>query len=305
MLAVAPEEMDLDRFERLVDEARQATAAGEPAAAAGALRRALALWRGPPLSDVAFVPFAPAAALRLEEQRLEALEARVEADLSFGRAPELVGELSVLVREHPYRERLRAGLMLALYRSGRQAEALEAYREARSVLVDELGIDPSPALTELERAILRHDPAVALPASPPSPRSPAAHEAFLELQDATGSPQVAHLPASAAAFVIGRSPDSDLVLDWDERVSRVHARLQPTSEGWTIVDDGPSRNGTFVNGERITGRRRLDDHDVVHVGRTALVYRAISRGATATITASSLGPEAAREPGAHEGPSGP
>lgn len=168
-LEVAPEEADLDRFELLVEAAREAGAIGRPAAAAAALRRALALWRGPPLSDVALVPFAQEAARRLEEQRLEALEARVEADLALGRAPELVGELSALVREHPYRERLRAGLMLALYRSGRQVEALEAYRAARRALVDELGIDPSPALTRIERAILSHDPAVALPTAAPAP----------------------------------------------------------------------------------------------------------------------------------------
>jgi DNA-binding SARP family transcriptional activator len=170
LLEVAPEEADLDRFELLVDEARQAGANGEPAVAAAALRRALALWRGPPLSDVALVPFAQEAARGLEEQRLEALEARVEADLALGRAPELVGELSALVREHPYRERLRASLMLALYRSGRQVEALEAYRAARRALVDGLGIDPSPALTRIERAILSHDPAVALPTAAPAPR---------------------------------------------------------------------------------------------------------------------------------------
>ncbi len=239
VLETAPEETDLDRFEHLVDEARQAGASGEPAAAAAALRRALALWRGPPLSDVALAPFAQEAARRLEEQRLEALEARVEADLALGRAPELVGELSALVREHPYRERLRAALMLALYRSGRQAEALEAYRAARRALVDELGIDPSPALAQLERAILSHDPAVALPSAAPAPHLEKEAGAFLELEDPTGSVQIADLPSDGTAFVIGRSPDVNLVLDWDERVSRVHARLEREGEGWTIVDDAP------------------------------------------------------------------
>jgi len=273
LLEVAPEEADLDRFEQLVDDARRSGANGEPAAAAAALRGALALWRGPPLSDVALAPFAQEAARRLEEQRLAALEARVEADLALGRAPELVGELSALVREHPYRERLRAALMLALYRSGRQAEALEAYRAARRALVEELGIDPSPALAQLERAILSHDPAVAVPTAAPAPRLEKDAEAFLEFDDPTGAPQVAHLPVDRAPFVIGRSPEVDLVLDWDERVSRVHARLEPAGEDWMVVDDGPSRNGTFVNGERVAESHRLRDRDVVHVGQTALVFR--------------------------------
>jgi pSer/pThr/pTyr-binding forkhead associated (FHA) protein len=292
LLEVAPEEADLDRFELLVEEARRAGANGEHAAAAAALRQALALWRGPPLSDVALAPFAQEAARGLEEQRLEALEARVEADLALGRAPELVGELSALVREHPYRERLRAALMLALYRSGRQAEALEAYRAARRALVDELGIDPSPALTRLERAILSHDPAVALPMAAAAPRLEEETGAFLELEDATGSPQVVRLPSDRTALVIGRSPEADLVLDWDERVSRVHARLEPAGEDWMIVDDGPSRNGTFVNGERVVDARRLRDRDLLHVGRTALVFRSSrSPGAGSTIGVSHAGVE--------------
>ncbi len=285
LLELAPDEADLDRFERLVEEAREAA---EPAAAASALRRALALWRGPPLSDVALAPFAQEAARRLEEQRLAALEARVEADLALGRAPELVGELSALVREHPYRERLRAGLMLALYRSGRQAEALESYRVARRALVDELGIDPSPALAQLERAILSHDPVVALPTAMPAPRLEEEATAFLELTDSEGSRRLVPLPADRSALVIGRSPQAGLVIDWDERVSRVHARLEPAGEGWMIVDDGPSRNGTFVNGERVVDRRRLQDGDLVHVGRTALFFRP-SRSPGPTVTVSHAG----------------
>ena len=173
LLELAADELDLDRFEALVEEARRASAAGDPAAASAALRLGLAIWRGPPLADLAFEPFAQAAAARLEEQRLAALESRLEADLALGRAPELIGELGALVGEHPLRERLRGCLVLALYRAGRQAEALEAYRAARRALVDDLGIEPSPDLAELERAILRHDPALALP-SPPAPPAPPA-----------------------------------------------------------------------------------------------------------------------------------
>ena len=159
MIRVGPDELDLLRFERLLAEARDAA----PAAAARLLREALALWRGPALADLGEESFARAEVLRLEAVRLEALERRVEADLALGRADELVAELESLVREHPLRERLRAALMRALYASGRQAEALDVYRETRRLLVAELGIEPGPALQELEKAILRQDPALAQP----------------------------------------------------------------------------------------------------------------------------------------------
>ena len=121
-------QLDLERFERLVEDGRRALAQARAEEAAGLLREALELWRGPPLADLAFEPFAPAEIARLDEQRLAAVEARVEADLTAGRAAELVPELQRLIGEHPLRERLHGQLMLALYRSGRQADALEAYR---------------------------------------------------------------------------------------------------------------------------------------------------------------------------------
>jgi DNA-binding SARP family transcriptional activator len=152
------DELDLDRFSRLVAEADGA----EPSQAAAKLREALGLWRGPPLDDLAFEPFARSAIGRMEELRLLALERRIDADLALGRDAELVGELETLVAEDPLRERLRAQLMLALYRSGRQADALGAYRDARRTLVEQLGIEPSPALRELERAILQQHPALRL-----------------------------------------------------------------------------------------------------------------------------------------------
>lgn len=146
------ERLDLKRVEELLAEARKADAEQ----AARLFREALALWRGPALSDV---PLANDAA-RLEDLRLAALEDRIDADLALGRAAELVPELEALVREQPLRERLREQLMLALYRAGRQSDALRAYRNARSTLVEELGIDPSPRLQELEQAILRQDPSL-------------------------------------------------------------------------------------------------------------------------------------------------
>ena len=167
VLHVERDELDLERFERLAAEGRDALAAGRPARAASLLREALALWRGQLLADLADELFAHAEIARLEDRRLAALEERIDADLALGRHAGLVGELEALVAEQPLRERLRGQLMVALYRSGRQAEALEAYRAARRTLVDELGLEPSRALQELERAILNQDPALA-PAPPAS-----------------------------------------------------------------------------------------------------------------------------------------
>jgi DNA-binding SARP family transcriptional activator len=153
---------DLARFEELTERARDQ---GDPAARAELLREALALWRGDPLAEFRREPFAEGAAARLAELRLEALAQRIEAELQLGRHEALVGELSALVASEPLRERLREQLMLALYRSGRQADALHIYREGRATLVDELGIEPGPALQRLEQAILRQDAALAAPAA--------------------------------------------------------------------------------------------------------------------------------------------
>ena len=174
-LRVEPDELDLDRFRRLVDQAGSQD--GE--ARVATLTEALALWRGQPLADVADAPFAPPEAGRLEELRLAALERRIDAELAVGRHADLVGELERLVGEHPFRERLRAQLIKALYGAGRQADALDAYRAARRALVDELGVQPGPELQELERAVLRQDPSLApprraarAPTNLPAPRTP-------------------------------------------------------------------------------------------------------------------------------------
>jgi DNA-binding SARP family transcriptional activator len=162
VIRVAPDKLDLHRFERLADEGRSLLARGLAADAAKRLHEALSLWRGPALADFAYESFAQAAIARLEEIRLAAIELRIDADLALGRHDELVGELEELVSEHPLRERLRRCLMTALYRSGRQAEALDAYQDARLALVDGLGIEPGTKLRELEQAILRHDPSLDL-----------------------------------------------------------------------------------------------------------------------------------------------
>jgi predicted ATPase/DNA-binding SARP family transcriptional activator len=169
-LAVDPETIDLFRFVRLCDEGRSRLSDGDAAGAAETLRAALNLWRGAPLTDLAWEPFAHAEIARLEELRLAALEDRIDADLALARHGQLVPELERLVVEQPLRERLRAQLMLALYRAGRQADALAVYQRARKTLVDELGIEPGESLRQLERAILAQDPTLGI--LPPTTRSP-------------------------------------------------------------------------------------------------------------------------------------
>jgi DNA-binding SARP family transcriptional activator len=169
-LGLAPGELDRDRFERLLADGRAALGAGEHAEAAEQLSSALALWRGSPLSDFSYERFAQDEISRLEELHVAAVEDRIDADLALGRHVEVTPELEVLVTRHPLRERLRSQLMLALYRAGRQAEALEAYRAARRTLLAELGLEPGRALHELERAILAQDAALDGPA--PKQRSP-------------------------------------------------------------------------------------------------------------------------------------
>jgi predicted ATPase/DNA-binding SARP family transcriptional activator len=168
-LTVAPDRLDAARFDELVARGRAELAAGRPAEAAASLREALALWRGAPLADVGYEPFTQNEIRRLEELRVAAVEDRLDAELAAGAHAELVPELEALVAEHRLRERFRGQLMLALYRSGRQAEALEEYQRARRVLVDELGIDPSRELQALEKAILIQDEALAAPAAAAAP----------------------------------------------------------------------------------------------------------------------------------------
>ncbi len=170
---VAPGELDAERFEDKLTAGRGELAAGRVEPARSVLHEALALWRGPALDDLADEPFAAPEIARMEEQRLTALEARVEADLAAGLHAELIGELQRLASEHPWRERVHAQLMLALYRGGRQADALEVFARAREVLVDTLGIEPGPDLRELHRAILAHDPDLRGAARVPAPPQPA------------------------------------------------------------------------------------------------------------------------------------
>ncbi len=183
LLVLAPEQLDAAQFERLLHEGRDRLAGGDPAAAAVRLREALALWRGPPLADLALLHFLAPEARRLEELRLLALMESFDADLALGKQAPLIPEIEKLVLSEPLQERLRGQLMLALYRCGRQAEALEVFRQTSSLLREQLGLQPSRALQELERMVLQQDPSLA-PA--PAPTSPTANE--LPPQAAQGNP---------------------------------------------------------------------------------------------------------------------
>ena len=166
LFRVDPDSLDVHRFEQLAGQGHAALRGGKPKLAGWRLREALALFRGPPLADFTYESFASAEIGRLEELRLTALEDRVQADLEVGAHEGLIGELEALVAEHPLSERLRAQLMLALYRAGRQAEALELYRRTRRELVEELGVEPGPELQRLERSILNQSASLEVQTSP-------------------------------------------------------------------------------------------------------------------------------------------
>src|SRR5215208_1966734 len=227
--------VDADRFTRLADVGREALDNGDPRGARETLTAALGLWRGPPLADLAYEPFAQNEVARLEELRLVALENRGEADLVLGRHAALIPELEALVREHPTRERLREGLMLALYRSGRQVEALESYRDSQRTLDEELGLEPGPRLQRLERSILSHDPAID---APPATRPVAAvrrHRGGAAIVALGGALLLA---VAIAAVMVGTGRDRPSVLR-EDAVGLIDADSGELYEQFT-VGGGPS-----------------------------------------------------------------
>ncbi|MBI5090585.1 MAG: AAA family ATPase, partial [Actinobacteria bacterium] len=208
VLRIAPEHIDAHRFATLVGDARKHAAAGNPVAALEAFDEALTLWRGPALSGVGGDDSSRSAVVRLEEERLAALEDRFETLLALGRHLETVPALQSAVDDQPLRERLWALLALALYRSGRQADALRALSAARERLLDELGLDPGPALRELEGRILAHDPSLVATQVPAPPRAPT----VIEQQPA------------AAVELVGRGRE------WQTLVSALDAAAGGTSQ---------------------------------------------------------------------------
>jgi YVTN family beta-propeller protein len=264
VLEVADGELDLDRFERLVREGGGALASDRPADAAALLREALGLWRGPPLADVAYEPFAQAEVAWLEERHSAAYEQRIDADLALGRHAELVAELDGLVAEHPLRERLRAQLMVALYRCGRQADALAAYGDARRALLDELGVEPGPGLRELQAAILRQDPELA-PAPTAWPRPLGASPRRRALLAAGGALLVA-AAVGAAVFAGGHQhdlralPRTDAVVAIDPASIRVTGAVRVGPSPSHLAGDGRTLWVTNANGHSVS---RVDAADGV------------------------------------------
>lgn len=221
-IVVGPEALDLLRFERLVDDGRRMLDSGDTPAAADVLGEALGLWRGRPLADLEAEAFAEQPIRDLDELWLDAVELRIDADLANGRHADLTRELAALTRRHPVRERLRAQLMLALYRSGRQAEALEAFADLRRTLVEERGLEPGPDVRALQEAILRQDAGLELRSRGRSPTRPGPHRRWIAgaVAAAVAAAAVAaiawpragdHRPPASSGFVAVVSPDTGAV----------------------------------------------------------------------------------------------
>ena len=257
VLEAEADRVDAELFATLSSDGRAALEAGNPRAAAERLRQALGLWRGPPLADFAYEQFAQSAIARLEETRLEALEDRIDADLVAGEQG-LVGELEGLVAEHPLRERLQGQLMLALYRSGRQADALERYRCARESMVDQLGLEPSPRLQELERAILAQDPALEAP-----PRMSSFQPAAAARRTRRGGWLIAAVAAVLLAVLIAAAVQLSGSGSGSARVpANSVAVINPRSD--TVVSWAPvgSRPGPIAFGSGSLWVANLDDQTV-------------------------------------------
>ena len=286
-------EVDLDRFdaacfERLAGDGRSRLREGRPEQARESLTQALDLWRGPALADFRDESFAAAEAARLEELRAVALEHRIEADMARGEHRAVTAELQRLVAQEPLREQLWSHLILALYRSGRQGDALAAYRDCRRTLDEELGIEPSPALRQLEHDVLAQAPS--LDGDPSGAHRTAsaatrpAATASLVFRDGAGRLHVYPLDVTDRPITVGRDSKADIPLTLDGRVSRWHAELSYRGEHWSVADEGVSSNGSFVNGDQVTGPHPLADGDELRFGETVMTFRAPHQsGATKTI----------------------
>jgi DNA-binding SARP family transcriptional activator/streptogramin lyase len=277
-LHVEEGEVDADRFERMLADGRAALAADDPAGAQRTLLAALGLWRGSPLADFRYEPFAQAEIARLEELRIAADAELAEAELALGRHEQLIPQLQSLVARHPLQERLRGQLMLALYHSGRQSEALQCYREGRQTLVDELGIEPGPPLKELQQAILRQE--VSVPAR--SGNGPAVaitrpRRARVGTRMALALAIALAAAVAAAAFVALRDTKSDRAAEAPLIAGRSVLAIDPTNGAVVVnVRVGGLPGAAAAGIDRVwvgTGTRLLvaiDTHSHRIVGRFGL-----------------------------------
>lgn len=296
VLRTRPEEVDADRFAGALDRGRRQLERGDTAGARQTLEDALREWRGKPRVQFQYAGPWDRALAELEELHLIARELRAEAALACGDHALLVPELERLAAEHPRHERAHAMLMQALYKSGRHADALAAYRRLAAAL-DDLGLRPGPDLRRLEQQVLQHDPVLDIAQSTavgPAPSRPTGlgqlHSAsrqelaerlraeragvpFLIYRDAYDAQRIVELPSAGDRLTCGRRPENDIALDFDREVSRLHAELVRDGATWVIVDEGTSTNGTFLNGERVDGRATLTDGALITLGTTTLLYR--------------------------------
>src|SRR2546421_1909665 len=259
-LEVDAEQLDAAGLQQLLATARERAAAGELETAVELLRKALDLWRGPTLAGLLLESHGRDEIAQLDELRLTAVMDRIDCDLALGRHEQVLGELQVLVGEHRLRERLRAQQMLALYRAGRQAEALEAYQQAREVLVEELGIEPSPALQRLQKGILAQDPALELPAGI------AAQNAFARpAPDAHTSTRLVlaedhYLLREGMRRLLETNPDLEVAAvceDLDSLLTAVEAERPDV-----VVTDIRMPPGNLDEGIRASDRLRVEHPDV-------------------------------------------
>jgi DNA-binding SARP family transcriptional activator len=265
--------LDYGRFARGVATGNELLRAQKYAEASAALGAALAEWTGSALADLQGLRFANDFAAAVEEERLVALQSRIEADLRRGLDSAIVGELTALTGRHPLREPFWIQLITALYRLGRQADALDASRRIRERLGDELGIDPSPALRRLEGRILRQESLD--PAPPPAP-SPAMQRtvsdtAVVLSRASVLLPSGKSYPVPSRGLRIGRMDDNDLVIE-GSKVSRYHAVVAPLAHGFA-VNDLRSTNGILVGEERVLDSHVLRDGDVIQIGGIRMTFR--------------------------------
>ncbi|MFG1790308.1 BTAD domain-containing putative transcriptional regulator [Nocardia sp. NPDC049149] len=277
-LEVAEDACDLGRFEATREAATRAAEIGDHNGASQLFGAALREWSGRALADLAGLQFADGFATAMDEERLLVASARIDAEIACGRASSVIGELVSMTTEQPLREPLWGQLITALYLSGRQADALDACRRVRAVLAEELGIDPGPALIELEQRVLRQEPLSTVELRQVERMAAAMTETVTEAPSAVRSGQL-RLPDGRVVSIaqgglrIGRMTDNDLVLD-DPKASRYHAHIMPSRAG-LLIKDLHSANGVYVNDDPIESGALLADGDQIRIGATMLTFQAV------------------------------
>lgn len=269
ILETSGAEIDAAQAESLAREGRASAANRDWQAAEEQFRSGLGLWRGRPYQEFIDHQYFEWEIARLEELRLEVSEDLAAVELETGSNIEVISRLEPLMRAYPLRERLRALLMVALYRTGRQTDALVVYRDLRTHLAEELGLVPSQELDELEVRILNHDPALAATNPKAATVATTVQRKPMSAPSASLLVDGEWLPLTRAVTTIGRQPDRDVVVN-DDETSRRHAEIRSLPQGHLLIDIG-STNGTQVNGQQVV-EHHLKPGDIITIGATAIVY---------------------------------